>query len=519
MVLIPVVAGALALRISARDDRWGRWVCVLALTVNLALCAAVWFRYFRTGVPATGGLWTIEFNQAWIPQLGIRFHLALDGLSLLLVALTNGLGLASVAASWTEIRERTGLFHLTLMWVLAATIGVFLAVDLFLFYFFWEMMLVPMYFLIALWGHERRVYAAIKFFLFTQASGLLMIIAIVGLYLVHGRDTGTYTFDYQTLLGTHMSGATAALLMLGFVAAFAVKLPIVPFHTWLPDAHTEAPTAGSVVLAGLLLKTGAYGLLRFVVPLFPNAAFDFQPYAMALAVVGILYGALLAFGQTDIKRLVAYTSVSHMGFVLLGIFAWNDLALQGAVIQILCHGLATGALFVIAGLLQERTHTRDMRRLQGLWSAAPRMGGTTLFFALAAMGLPGLGNFVGEFLVLIGTYPHHPVATALAGLGLISSTTYGLWLVQRVFHGPNLADWQLPDLSRRECATTGVLALGIVWLGLYPQPVINVAHSALTELQTTVRVERSAQSSAPHIEGVSASTSVVTPDRTPYDRR
>jgi NADH-quinone oxidoreductase subunit M len=289
----------------------------------------------------------------------------MDGLSLLLVLLTVLLGLMAVVASWSEIRERVGFFHFNLLWVLAGIVGVFLALDLFLFYVFWEMMLVPMYFLIGIWGHESRIYAAIKFFIFTQASSLLMLLAIVTLFFLHHQQFGVYTFDYIALLGTPLGPGMAMWLMLGFFVAFAVKLPVVPFHTWLPDAHTEAPTAGSVILAGLLLKTGAYGLLRFVVPLFPEAARAFAPAAMVLGVIGILYGAVLAFAQTDLKRLVAYTSISHLGFVVLGIFAWNEWALQGAVMQMICHGLSTGALFILVGALQERLQTRDMGRMGG----------------------------------------------------------------------------------------------------------------------------------------------------------
>jgi NADH-quinone oxidoreductase subunit M len=284
---------------------------------------------------------------------------------------------------------------------------------------------------------------------------------------------------------------------LGFFVAFAVKLPVVPLHTWLPDAHTEAPTAGSVVLAGLLLKTGAYGMLRFVFPLFPTAAASFAPVAMTLAVVGILYGALLAFAQTDLKRLVAYTSVSHMGFMLLGIFAWNELALEGAVIQIICHGLSTGALFMLVGGLQERTGTRDLRRLGGLWATAPRMGGVATFFALASLGLPGLGNFVGEFLVLLGVYQRSVPLAVFASLGLVVATVYSLWIIQQVFHGPNRQGWRLADLTLRESAVLGVLMAALVWLGLYPAPVLDMSRPALKALQhtaaeTEVRVQDSA---------------------------
>jgi NADH-quinone oxidoreductase subunit M len=343
-----------------------------------------------------------------------------------------------------------------------------------------------MYFIIAIWGHENRIYAAIKFFLFTQISGLLMLLAIIGLYFVHGQNTGVYTFDYQQLLGTSMSETTAMWLMLGFLVAFLVKLPALPVHTWLPDAHTEAPTPGSVILAGLLLKTGAYGLLRFVVPLFPGAAFNFAPVAILLAIVGILYGALLAFSQTDLKRLVAYTSVSHMGFVLLGVFIWNELALQGVVLQILCHGISTGALFILVGAIQERTQTRDMRRMGGLWATLPRLAGVTMIFALASLGLPGLGNFVSEILILFGTYHDSALAAILATLGLISATIYALWMIQAAFHGPNKENWKLPDLSGRETAVMGVMIAAILWLGLYPQPVFKTISPALHHLEQTL---------------------------------
>jgi NADH-quinone oxidoreductase subunit M len=276
---------------------------------------------------------------------------------------------------------------------------------------------------------------------------------------------------------------TALWLMLGFFVAFAVKLPVVPLHTWLPDAHTEAPTAGSVDLAGLVLKVGAYGLLRFAIPLFPEAALNFAPVAMALGVIGILYGAIVAFGQTDLKRLVAYTSISHMGFVLVGIFAWNQLALQGALMVMLAHGISTGALFILVGDLQDRMHTRDLNRMGGLWSTVPRMGGFGLLFAVASLGLPGLGNFVGEFLVLLGVYQVNLPIAILATLGFIVSTIYALWMIQRTFFGPNTADWQLPDSTARETAIMAALIAVIVWLGLYPQPVLNTARPALETLQ------------------------------------
>jgi NADH-quinone oxidoreductase subunit M len=397
--------------------------------------------------------------------------------------LTFLLGIMSVLTSWREIQHGIGFFHFNLMWILAGITGVFLAMDLFLFYFSWELMLVPMYFLIAVWGHERRVYAAVKFFIFTQLSGLLMLIAILALYFIHHRATGVYTFEYEALLGTPLTPHTALLLMLGFFVAFAVKLPMVPLHTWLADAHTEAPTAGSLILAGLLLKTGAYGLLRFVMPLFPDAARAFAPVAMILAVIGIVYGAVLAFAQTDLKRLVAYTSISHLGFVLLGIFAWNEWALQGAVMVMLCHGISTGALFILVGQLQERTHTREVDRLGGLWATIPRLSGVGLFFALASMGLPGLGDFIGEFLVLLGTYAAHLWLTVVAAFGILASTFFALRFVQRAFHGPNIHKWSIPDLFAREVIILAPMMALLVWLGLYPQPVFNTFRPAMNRLQ------------------------------------
>ena len=483
LLIIPFIGGLLAWALDRRESNAPRWVALLAMLLELALVLMLWIQHYPALHLTTDGPWLADFFRPWIPSLGIGFHLALDNLSLLLLALTAFLGVMAVACSWTEIKTRVGFFHFNLLWTLTGIIGVFLSLDLFLFYFFWELMLVPMYFLIAIWGHERRIYASVKFFLFTQMGGLLMLLAIMGLYFAHGRATGVYTFDYHQLLGTPLSPMTARWLMLGFFVAFVVKLPAVPVHTWLPDAHTEAPPAGSVILAGLLLKTGAYGLLRFLIPLFPQAAFEFRPIAMTLAVIGILYGALLSFGQTDLKRLVAYTSVSHMGFVLLGVFAWNELALQGVVMQILCHGISTGALFILVGALMERTHTRDINRLGGLWATVPRMGGVAMVFALASLGLPGLGNFVGELLVLFGAYQVSPMLTILGTVGLVSATVYSLWLIQKVFHGPQQTEWKIADFSRREMAMMTALIASIVWLGLHPQPVLNTARPAIQYLQ------------------------------------
>jgi NADH-quinone oxidoreductase subunit M len=484
LIAVLLLAGILA----ALTERWSaqapRWISLIALAVDFILAAGIWAK----GASGAAGPWLDEVKLSWAPSFGIHFHLAVDGLSLLMLLLTCFLGIVAVLASWTEIREKVGFFHFNLMWVLAGIVGVFLAVDLFLFYFAWELMLVPMYFLIAIWGHERRVYAALKFFLFTQCSGLLMLIAILALYFAHHQATGVYTFEYSELLGTQLSSGAGICIMLGFFAAFAVKLPVVPLHTWLPDAHTEAPTAGSVILAGLLLKTGAYGLMRFVIPLFPRAAHAFTPVALVLAVAGIVYGAAMAFAQTDLKRLVAYTSVSHLGFVLLGIFSWNPLALQGAIMTMVCHGLSTGGLFVLVGGLQERIHTRDLERMGGLWTVAPRLSGAALFFSLASLGLPGMGDFAGEFLVLLGSYRINVAITAVASLGILASTFYALQMVQRAFQGPNTRAWQLPDLSPREGIMITAMIAGLLWLGLYPRPVLNTFAPVLDRLQREAQV-------------------------------
>lgn len=482
---IPLFAGLIAWGVANWSNKLSRIISLLALLADFVLAI-----YFWVSTPSLDKQWLSQLNTEWIPQWGVRFHLGIDGLSLLLILLTLFLGIMSVAASWRGIQSRVGFFHFNLLWILSGIIGVFLALDLFLFYFFWELMLVPMYFLIGIWGHENKTYAAIKFFLFTQASGLLMLLAILGLYFTHGNATGQFTFDYLQLLNTPLAPSTALWLMLGFFVAFAVKLPVIPLHTWLPDAHTEAPTAGSVILAGLLLKTGGYGLIRFVLPLFPMASREFAPIAMGLAVAGILYGSILAFAQKDLKRLVAYSSISHLGFVLLGVFAGTELALQGAVIQMICHGLSTGALFILVGAIQDRIHTRQMNEMGGFWSIAPRMSGSGMFFALASLGLPGLGNFVGEFLTLLGTYQVHPVFGILASLGFIVSTIYSLWLVQAVFHGKKrerITAQTLPDLSLQETFVMCTIMVALLWIGMYPQPLLNTAAPRLAEVHDVYR--------------------------------
>ncbi len=498
LILIPLIGGLLSWRAERLSRDAPRWISLASMALALVLSLWLWDTQdlsftgngFATASPANAPHWAVEYRAAWIPAVGSSFHLGLDGLSLLMIVLTNLLGLMAVAASWRDIDRNPGLFHLNLLWNLGGVVGVFLALDLLLFFFFWEMMLVPMYLLIAMWGHDlpggrTRGYAATKFFIYTQASGLLMLIAIVALAYVHFDATGILTFDYHDLVGTPMDSSVEWFLMLGFFIAFAVKMPLLPLHGWLPDAHTNAPVGGSVDLAGILLKTAAYGLLRFAVPLFPHASADIAPIAMWLGVIGVVYGAVIAFAQTDIKRLVAYTSISHMGFVVIGIYAGTEQALIGVVVQMIAHGLSAAALFILCGEIRERLHTRDMREMGGLWARLPTLPPMLLIFALASLGLPGLGTFVGEFLVLSGTYVVAPWVANVASTGLILSVGYALIMVQRVLHGPlRGAAAQLPfaDLSRRELSMMFVLVALLIGLGLYPQPVIDAARAPIETL-------------------------------------
>ncbi len=480
IVWIPVItfAGGLAAwGLSLRSRRACRWVALTTLAAVTALTLVLWTRLGSESIFASGDGQVVAWTWTWIPQFGTGVSLAADGLTVLLLLLACVLGMVAIVASWNEIQEKVGFFHFNVMLALAGVMGVFLSLDLFLFYVFWELMLVPMYFLITIWGHERRVYAATRFFIFTQLGGLLMLLSILGLYFIHGRNTGDYTFNAQTLIATKFDVHVAFWLMMGFVAAFFVKLPVIPVHTWLPDAYSEAPTGGSILLAGIVSKAGAYGLIRFVLPLFPAASYRIAPVAMVLGAIGVIYGAILAFAQKDIRRLIAYTSLSHLGFVLLGIFAGTQTALEGSIVIIVAHGLSTGGLFAVAGALRERLDTRQMDAFGGLWASMPRMGGVALFFALASLGLPGLANFVGEFLVLAGSYANYPIITIIATLGFIVSTIYSLWLIYQVFYGPQHEESSPSDLGLREAALFGVLIILIVAIGIRPQPILDTVAS------------------------------------------
>ncbi|HYL10933.1 MAG TPA: NADH-quinone oxidoreductase subunit M [Candidatus Acidoferrales bacterium] len=463
--------GALALLLLRGDDHV--WIRRLALTTSLAEFALSLL--LIPGVPIGRGGYGLEEFHAWIQSPSINYHLGVDGISLFLVLLTTFLTPISILASWTSIQTRVKEFFLMLLVLETGVIGVFLSLDLFLFFLFWEVMLLPMYFLIGIWGHERRVYAALKFVLYTMAGSILMLVGILWLhFLAVQAGAETYTFDLpviQRMLQTglvHLTPLTETLLFGAFFIAFAIKVPLFPLHTWLPDAHVEAPTAGSVILAGVLLKMGTYGMLRFCLPLFPEASHKFAPAIATLAIIGILYAALVAMVQPNLKKLVAYSSVAHLGFVVLGIFAFNPISIEGAVYQMLNHGVSTGALFVLVGMLYERRHTFWIGEFGGLATPMPRLAALFLFVALSSLGLPMLNGFVGEFLILLGTYQQHWQWASFAAAGVILSAVYLLWSYQRVFFGEVTSEKNraLPDVSPREKWILVAMAVVILWMGV-----------------------------------------------------
>ena len=493
LILVPFIAGFICWLVDKLDDKLPRYIALIGMLITLGLTFALWqtgtFNYeLGAKVPS----WSAEFMLPWIQTLGINIHLAVDGLSLLMVGLTALLGVLAVGCSWGEIQKNVGFFHLNLLWSLGGVIGVFLAIDLFLFFFFWEMMLVPVYFLIALWGHSgsngrSRVYAATKFFLYTQIAGLIMLIGILGLVVYGYMMTGMIGFDYNYLLAVanHLPPEVAYAFMLCFFIGFAVKLPVFPLHGWLPDAHAQAPTAGSVDLAGILIKTAAYGLLRFVIPFFPAASAQFADIAIILGLIGIFYGAFLAYQQTDMKRLLAYTSISHMGFILLAIYAGNILTFQGLMIMMLAHGLSSAALFIMSGQVYERLHTRDLRLMGGLRGQLQYLPFFLMFFVAALVGVPGLGNFIGEFLILMGSFKAFPAFTIIAAVSLVFAGLYGLILIHKALFGePNAEQKQhytspLKDLSLREVSILMICVIGLLWLGHYTQTFLEMSHSSM----------------------------------------
>jgi len=426
--------------------------------------------------PAAAGYQFVESAQ-WIPQAGIGYKLGIDGISIWLVLLTTLIFPVAIWFSFDSIHTREKEYYALLLLMETATLGVFLSLDMFLFYVFWEFALVPMYFIIGVWGGERRVYASVKFFIYTMAGSVLMLIAI----LVLGINAKS--FDLEIVAKNNPFGANS-LMFLAFAVAFAIKVPLFPFHTWLPDAHVEAPTAGSVILAAVLLKMGSYGLIRFNLQLFPEASRVWAPLMIVLALIGILYGAVVAFAQSDAKKLVAYSSVSHMGYIVLGIFALNQIGVQGALLQMVNHGLSTGGLFLIIGYIYERRHTREMAKFGGIWARMPLYGTLALLFVLSSVGLPALNGFVGEFVILQGAFQHSPLATAFAAFGMVLSAVYLLTMFQKVFLGESRdeANNTLVDLNWREVATVVPLLVMCFVIGLYAAPFLGAMNSSVAGL-------------------------------------
>ncbi len=431
-------------------------------------------------------------KTVWIESLGISYHLGIDGISILLVLLTTFLTPLVILSSWTSIQTRIKEYMIMFLMLETGMLGAFCALDLFLFYIFWEGMLIPMYFIIGVWGGGRRIYATIKFFIFTMFGGVLMLVAILFLYFLHTKQFGFYSFDYMALKEVIISSKSQVWLFLAFATAFAIKVPMFPFHTWLPDAHVEAPTGGSVILAGVLLKMGTYGFLRFCLPFFPNASESFMGLISILAVIGIIYGALVAMVQPDIKKLVAYSSVSHLGFVMLGVFAMNTEALQGSIIQMVNHGLSTGALFLLVGMIYERRHTRLISDFGGLAKQMPIFVTFFMIFTMSSIGLPGLNGFVGEFLILLGTFKVNKVLAIIATSGVILAAVYMLWMFQRVNFGKldNPENKKLKDLNWREITVLVPITLLCFWIGVYSSTFLKKTEATVNKVLTEARVRK-----------------------------
>jgi len=488
LILLPVIGAGTTVVYSltpgARESHH-RWIALgfttLLFVVSLLLIQG-----------AGGGAFRFTENYSWIAPLGARYHLGVDGISLWLILLTTLLMPIAVLSSWTAVTKRQLTYYVLMLLLESAMIGVFVSLDLLLFYLFFEASLVPMFFLIGVWGGERRIYAAIKFFIYTAVGSLLMLVGIIALYFIHQQATGIGTFDYSVLSETlrtnvlTISPRAEFWLFLAFAFAFCIKVPLWPLHTWLADAHTEAPTAGSVILAGVLLKMGTYGLLRFNFALFPNASRQFAPIMITLAVIGIIYGALVAMVQPDVKRLVAYSSVSHMGFVVLGLFSFTEQGMQGALYQMLSHGVSTGALFLFVGMIYERRHTRMISDFGGLARPMPWFSTLFVIASLSSIGLPFLNGFVGEFLIMLGAWTssavqHAWIVTMLAGTGVIWAAVYMLWMLQRVVFGTNTSkvNARLPDLNARELGLVLPLLALILFMGVYPGPFLNRSRASI----------------------------------------
>ena len=496
ILLTPLVGAILALVVPRERENfhriWGNIWGILGLVVALPLLW--WFN------PDSTSRFQFVESVDWIPSIGAKYTLGIDGISLLLILLTVLLGAISILSAWSAIKPRRKEFYILFLILQTGMLGVFMSLDFFLFYVFWEITLVPMYFLIGVWGSDRRLYAAIKFFLYTLAGSVLMLLAILGMYFKYQQMTGTYTFDVQTLMAATpmFSYAVQKWLFWGLFFAFAIKVPMFPFHTWLPDAHTEAPTAGSVILAGVLLKMGAYGFIRFSVPMLPAATKGAVWIIGGLSIIGIIYGALVCMMQKDMKKLIAYSSVSHMGFVTLGIFALNPLGITGSVIQQINHGISTGALFLIVGVLYERRHTRQISEFGGLSTPMPNFAAIYMIITLSSLGLPLLNGFIGEFTILQGAFEYNHAWTAWGVIGIVLGAAYLLWLYQRTMFGnvTNPANQLLPDLNLREYCTLVPLVLLAFWIGLYPAPLFRYLDKPVQQIVMQVNPDYYKQAAA-----------------------
>jgi NADH-quinone oxidoreductase subunit M len=479
--LTPLVGMLILLFIPKENKQLIRLLANIFGAVGVVVCLPLVF-WFDSAVA------DFQFVEraSWIPSLGVEYYLGIDGVALLLIVLTAVIGFLSIWCSWNAIQDRTKEYYAFLLFLQAGMMGVFMALDLFLFYVFWEVMLVPMYFIIGIWGSSRRTYAAIKFFLYTLAGSVLMLLAMLTLYFLHYQEFGTYSFALEDLMRTTIDPTTQIWLFWGFFFAFAIKVPMFPFHTWLPDAHTEAPTAGSVILAGVLLKMGLYGLFRFSFPLLPSAAGADSTVQLvaALSIIAIIYGALVSLMQKDWKKLVAYSSVSHLGFCTLGLIALNPAGVAGGMLQGINHGLSTPLLFLAVGIMYERRHTREIAEYGGLATRMPVYATLFAIAVFASAGIPGLNGFIGEFAILRGAFEKDPYWAAFAVVGIVLGVAYLLWLFQRIMLGPvtNPKNENVPDLSPREILIMLPLVVGCFWIGLYPKPYFDILEKPVAKL-------------------------------------
>jgi NADH-quinone oxidoreductase subunit M len=490
VVFLPLMGAFLVTIIPRQNTETIRRVSFVTTLVAFLLSLYLYFNF-----DSSTEAYQFVVQKSWITSLGITYYLGLDGISLFLVLLTTFLGPLTILSTWTAVTEKVKGFMISMLLLETALLGVFVALDLFLFYVFWEGMLIPMYFIIGIWGGPRRIYATIKFVLFTLTGSLLMLVAIIALYFINHAYTGTYTFSILELSKLILPVKTQFWLFWAFALAFAIKVPLFPLHTWLPDAHVEAPTAGSVILAGVLLKMGTYGFLRFCLPMFPNAFLDAVPLISILSIIGITYGGMVSMMQKDIKSLVAYSSVAHLGFVMLGMFALNAQGIQGSILQMINHGISTGALFLIVGMLYERRHTRLIEDFGGLSHVLPIYATFFMIIALSSIGLPGTNGFVGEFLIILGTLKSNVTYAVLAAAGVIIAAVYMLWMYQRVFFGKvtNPANQVLKDLNFREKFILVPLVLAIFWIGFYPKPYLSKMETSVSALLQTVETKLAAQ--------------------------